>query len=384
MIRISTLLPPLVMVGCIAITSPEAAAGIVHLTVAQRGSVEYGAGYTVGRGADCFVVAPFHVVELAPTDGITVTDSRGSRAKARLVKGSEEFDAGLLQVLTPHTLECPADWSDGANAVAAVGASPFLVARKVDDAGRIVQTRLFATSTTREQLELAPYGPTDALREGDSGSALYAGTQLVGLLVAVDTKSGQATALTQAQIHGLFGADVLPSERPTAVLLPFTYRRAENPYATVAARDYLAGAADVTVLTANSDGSTPAGADYVIGGQLLAVTGTRIANPNYKAPQRGSSNEGFGQELLRSIGRRVDEEFNEAIDRNIDARYLRTFSIDVQLEITKVADGSKSINLERRSFETPDDGTAAAELEKTAIGNAVREALEIALTKHPL
>ena len=222
-----------------------ASAGLVHIQVQQRAGAEFGAGYTVGRGSDCFVVTPFHVVQFARADSITVTDAKGSSAKARLLKGSEEFDAGLLQVAVPHTLDCPADWSDGANAAAAIGAAPFLVARKVDDTGRVMQTRFFASSTSREQVELQPFGPNDELREGDSGSALYAGDQLVGLVISVDTQSKQAVALTQGQIHGLFGADVLPGARRSAVMQPFTYRRVEEPYATVAAREYLAGAADL-------------------------------------------------------------------------------------------------------------------------------------------
>lgn len=372
----------LTMVACSLGLAPlRAEAGLVHLSIAKRGGTEYGAGYTVGRGGDCFVVTAFHVVELAPADGIAVTDAKGSRAKARVVKGSEEFDAGLLQVESPHTLDCPADWSDGATAVAAIGAAPFLVARKVDDAGRVVQTRLFAASTSREQIVLAPYGPTDTVREGDSGSALYAGDQLVGLLVAVDTRSGQATAITQSQIHGLFGVDVLPSARLAVSLQPFTYRRAENPYATIAAREWLEGNGQIVLAAA---GGAAAGADYVIQGQIVDVTSTRAANPHYEAPTRASNNEGLGTQLLRNLGRRVNEEFNEALDRNINARYLRTYNVDVQIEITKVADGSKSTSLERRSFEMAEDGTAVPDLEKTAIGNAVREALALTLAKHPL
>ena len=228
--------------GAVLISAAESAlAGIVHIQIAKRSATEYGAGYTVGRGSDCFIVTPYHVVQFAAADGISVTDTKGSTAKARLLKGSEEFDAALLQVAVPHTLDCPADWSDGSNAASAIGGAPFLVARKVDDNGRVMQTRLFAASTTREQIELQPFGKNDELREGDSGSALYAGADLVGLVTAVDTKTKQAKALTQAQIHGLFGADVLPGAARTAVLKPLTVRKAENPYATAAAHDYLTG-----------------------------------------------------------------------------------------------------------------------------------------------
>jgi hypothetical protein len=361
-----------------------ASAGIVHIQVQQRAGTEFGAGYTVGRGSDCFVVTPFHVVQFAGPDSITVTDAKGSSAKARLLKGSEEFDAGLLQVAVPHTLDCPADWSDGASAAAAIGAAPFLIARKVDDTGRVMQTRFFASSTSREQVELQPFGPNDELREGDSGSTLYAGDQVVGLVVSVDTESRQAIALTQAQIHGLFGGDVLPGARRTAVMQPFTYRRAEEPYATVAAREYLAGAADLELMSPAADGSVPVGAAYLVAGQIVDVTTTRKANPNYKPPEKADDDESIGRQLFRSLERRVASEVDEALDRNSEAQYLQVFSIDVQVEITKVADNTKIVNLERRSYEVPEKGATAADLQKTAVADAVREALALTLQKYPL
>lgn len=361
-----------------------ASAGLVHISVQQRAGTEFGAGYTVGRGSDCFVVTPYHVVQYAGADSITVTDAKGSSAKARLLKGSEEFDAGLLQVAVPHTLDCPADWSDGANAASAIGGAPFLVARKVDDTGRVMQTRLFASSTSREQVELQPYGPNDALREGDSGSTLYAGDQIVGLLVSVDTKSGVALALTQNQIHGLFGGDVLPGARRTAVMHPFTYRRAEEPYATVAAREYLAGAAGLELASLAADGTVPAGVEYVVSGQIVDLSSVRQANPNYKRPQRVADDASLGRQLLRRLEQKVSTELDEALDRNTAAQYLRVFSIDVQVEITKTADNSKIVNLERRSYELPELDVTVADLQKTAVADAVRDALELTLQKYPL
>lgn len=361
-----------------------ASAGLVHIQVQQRAGTEFGAGYTVGRGSDCFVVTPFHVVQFAGPDSITVTDAKGSSAKARLLKGSEEFDAGLLQVVVPHTLDCPADWSEGANAAAAIGAAPFLVARKVDDTGRVMQTRFFASSTSREQVEVQPFGPNDELREGDSGSTLYAGEELVGLVVSVDTKSRVALALTQSQIHGLFGGDVLPGARRTAVMQPFTYRRAEEPYATVAAREYLAAEAALELKTPAADGSPPEGVEYVVAGQIVDLKAVRQANPNYKPPEKADEDESLGRQLFRRLEQRVASEVDEALDRNSEARYLQVFSIDVQVEITKVADNTKIVNLERRSYELPEIGATGADLQKTAVADAVRDALALTLQKYPL
>jgi hypothetical protein len=366
------------------LAADAASAGLVHIQVQQRAGTEFGAGYTVGRGSDCFVVTPFHVVQFAGADSITVTDAKGSSAKARLLKGSEEFDAGLLQVAVPHTLDCPADWSDGANAASAIGNAPFLVARKVDDAGRMMQTRFFASSTSREQVELQPFGPNDELREGDSGSTLFAGDQIVGLVVSVDTKSGVALALTQGQIHGLFGGDVLPGARRTAVMQPFTYRRAEEPYATMAAREYLGGTAGLELSSLAADGSVPAGVEYLVAGQIVDITAVRQDNPNYKPPEKADDGASLGRQLLRRLEQKVSTEVDEALDRNSAARYLRVFSIDVQVEITKIADNSKIVNLERRSYELPEIDETAADLQKTAVADAARDALALTLQKYPL
>ena len=376
---------PVALLGAaFAFAALDATAGIVHIQIAKRGATEYGAGYTVGRGSDCFIVTPFHVVQFATADSITVTDTKGSTAKARLLKGSEEFDAALLQVAVPHTLDCPADWSDGANAANAIGGAQFLVARKVDDNGRVMQTRLFAASTTRELIELQPFGQNDELREGDSGSALYAGTELVGLVTAVDTKTKQAKALTQSQIHGLFGADVLPGATHTAVLKPLTVRKAENPYATAAAHDYLTGV-QVQVVSPAADGKPPQGTQYLIAGTVVDVTSSRIVNPDYKAPERAKKDDdSLGQQLFKTLQKRVNSSVNDALQRNTESQYLTVFNVDVQFEITKVLDNKKQVNLERRSYRFPELGATAADMEKTAVSTAVREALEATLKKYPL
>jgi hypothetical protein len=288
-----------------------------------------------------------------------------------------------LQIIGGTPLDCPADWSDGSNAAAAIGGAPFLVARKVDDNGRVMQTRLFASSTSREQIELQPFGPNDELREGDSGSTLYAGDAVVGLLVSVDTKSHKATALTQSQIHGLFGADVLPTGKRTAVMQPFMYRRVENPYATATAREFLTGAS-IQLVNASANGAPPAGTQYVIAGEIMDVQTTRAANPNYKAPQKAPADDSLGKQLFRDLEKKVNQSVDGALERNTDAPYLRTYNVDVQVQITKVADGSKVQNLERRSIVLPENGPTAADLEKTAVSNAVKQALELTLKKHPL
>ena len=54
------------------------------------------------------------------------------------------------------------------------------------------------------------------------------------------------------------------------------------------------------------------------------------------------------------------------------------------MEITKVADNSKIVNLERRSYELAEADATAADLQKTAVSDAVRDALALTLQKYPL
>ena len=166
---------------------------------------------------------------------------------------------------------------------------------------------------------------------------------------------------------------------------PFTYRRAEEPYATVAAREYLAGAADLELTNLAADGKVPAGVQYVVGGQIVDLTATRQANPNYKPPEkRCRPTKASAEQLFRNLERRVTSEVDEALERNTEAQYLQMFNIDVQVEITKVADNTKVVNLERRSYEIAETGATAADLQKTAVADAVREALALTLQKYPL
>jgi hypothetical protein len=184
----------------------------------------------------------------------------------------------------------------------------------------------------------------------------------------------------------LFGADVLPAGRTATLMQPFTLRRAENAYATAAARELLAGHPKVQLVTAAADGKPAEGTRLVISGEVVDVTSGRIANPDYKAPQRAAgTDDSLGRQLFQKLERRVTSEVNDALDRNTESQYLRTFNVDVQIQIQKVADGTKVVNLERRSFKMPEStAITAADMEKTAVTVAVREALKATLEKYPL
>ena len=373
-----------VIVAASLLASTEAAT-LVHISVDRRGGTEYGAGFTVGREAECFIVTPLHVVQFATPDSITITDPAGRSFSARLIKESQDYDVALLQVTTELSESCPADWSNGANVQDAIGSAPFLIARKVDDSGRISQSRFFPSSTSREFVELEPYGQNDALREGDSGSSLFAGADLVGLVTSVDTRTGNVTAVTQSQIHALFGSDVLPGGIKRVVVGQFTYRRAENPYAAAAAREYVVDADSFEVVSPNP-GAAPAtiDADYVIAGDILNISRTYESNPDYRRPQQTRESDGLGTQLLRGLQERFNEEVDEAFDRNTTSRYIYTYSIDIQVQIEKQSDDSQILELAQQSIVIPDGGMSQTDMQNDALREAVKRSLESVFEKYSL
>jgi len=367
-------------------TAAPAAFGLpVHVQVDRSGSAEYGAGFSVGRESECFIVTPFHVVEGAGTDEITVTDGKGRRDKASIVKFIQDFDAALLKVSGQVTIDCPADWDDGANSSGEIEGAMFLVAKKVNSNGRTEQNRLFVSGISAEMIDLEPFDDRNTLQEGDSGSSVYAGNRLVGMVVSVDTATGNVMAVTQGQIHGLFGADVLPQGQRTALVFPFLYQRAENVYATMAAYDYIAQRTPLGVMesgplspqqiAAGAMPAVPPGADYAVFGTIVELTSKRVTNPYYKRPD--GKKKSFGDIFVDSLKESVTK-------RNENVQYLRNFNVDIEINVINVGDRTRARNLERRSYQVPDDGADPRELEKSAIRSAVIESLELTFQKYGL
>ncbi len=372
------------------VTFASAGAGPVHVQVDQGGATEYGAGYSVGNGTDCFIVTPHHVVETAQKDEITVTDGQGHQTKANVYKESAQDDMALLKANSPGAIECPADWPDGTAAAAAAQGAKWLTARKVNGNGGVQQSRWFVASSSPDALKLEPYSDKDQLQKGDSGSSVFADNVLVGMVVRAGTGDGTADVVTQARIFGLFNADVAPGARLVALLQPITYRNQENPYATVAAREFIGGRTPLalqeialdprrgamTALPAASQ--VPEGIDYVVLGSLVEIGSTREANKNYKPPKPNADEGSFGTRLLKSMG-------SALTGKNEDAPYYVIYNIDVDVQVLDVKKNSSARNLERLSFRFPQKpADDAGELQKSAVQQAVTQAMDKTFRKYGL
>lgn len=371
-----------------ALTAVQAAP--VHVQVNQGGGTEYGAGYSVSNGTDCFVVTPHHVVETAEKDEITVTDSQGHQTKANVFKESPQDDMALLKVSAPGSIECPTDWPDGTAAGAAASGAKWLTARKVNGNGGVKQSRWFVSTTSPDTLTLEPYSDKDQLQKGDSGSSVYADNVLVGMVVRAGTGDGTADVVTQARIFGLFNADIAPGAQLVALLQPIVYRNQENPYATVAAREFISGRTPLALQEISIDprrgpmttlpqaGQVPKDIDYVVLGNLVEIGSVREANKNYKAPNAQKDDGSFGTRFLKSMG-------SVLTGKNEDAPYYMIYNVDVDVQVLDVRRNTSARNLERIAVKVPQrPSDNAAELQKSAVQQAVTQALDKTFRKYSL
>ena len=344
-----------------------ALAAPVHVSVeTMLGTQEHGAGISVGKGLECFVVTPQHVVAMA--ESITITDVDGNKATAtKFQEAPEEIDAILLKVEQDHRLDCPEDWDDGSAAEDVLYEAEFLVSRKVK-AGGVDFRRFFPGSVTSTTIELQPFGNGNANRlvEGDSGSALYARNLPLGMIVEVDTATGNAKAVKQSQLHALFAPYVLERTTKVALINPVFQGYRENRYASAAVKEFVNTRTPLTVqeissaiaqanMRSEQQGQAveyPDSVDYVILSSILHNTTRREANPNYDAKKAKSKN--FGDKLLSRM-------------KGNDYRYFLVSNVDVEVTLIIPSTHARTTHIEKLEYRTPlMDGVDQQEVTKSA------------------
>jgi len=365
------------------ILGQHAMAAPVHISVDTGRSQEHGAGISVGKGTECFVVAPLHVVEFARS--IAITDKNGRTAKANPYQAPDGVDAVLLKVEPGHSLDCPEDWDDGSAAEAALQEAEFLISKKVQQRG-IKRRRFFLGGETSTTLSIQPFSATvaDRLIEGDSGSSLYAKNFLLGMIVAVDTESGAGEALRQSQLHALFGSLVLDKAAKLALITPVYYRNREDRYATVGVKNFIDMRTpfDVTELSSTDAAMNaqntrkniapvyPDNVDYIISSTIIENRSKNESNPQYKASAAKESN--FGKQLLNSLGNR-------------GARYIFVSNIDVEIQILLPKEDQQFTNIERLEYRVPlTESVDQRELQQQLPSKAAVDALQATMEKYGL
>lgn len=369
------------LLACSLLLPALALAAPVHLSVKTPRGEEFGAGISAGNGIDCYIVAPAHVVQHAIA--ITVTDRNGRSASAMPLLAPEGVDAILLKLNDGHALDCPEDWVDGSAAESVVDDSPFLVSKKVKDGG-MDQRRFFPASVTATSISIQPYGAgaSDRLIEGDSGSALFAQNQLLGMVVKVDTATGEGEALKQSYLHSLFSAHILDQVSKIAMVAPVLSGSQENRYATLALRDFVdantpfdamemspdLAQANTMAIYRGTPVEYPDNVDYVINSRIIAHNMVRQENPNYKESSQTTSN--FGQQLI-----------NRSANR--DFRYYQVSKVDVEVAIVMPKTKERVSHIERLEYRTPlRDDTNAQEIASQIPVKASIEAVQATMIKN--
>ena len=347
----------------------RAGASPVHVMVNEDSTPTYGAGFSVRRGQECFVITPNHVVDFMAPDGARITDATGRTGLASMVKTVVEFDAALLKMKSNDAIDCGEEWQEFADTGRLVSDAEYLTGVKQDGNRRQVKQRFFVSSLSLTHIELEPFSRRDSIERGDSGTTLYVNDTPVGMILEVHPSEGTGIAITQSQLHGLFGNDLMSEEILNIAIAPIMYRSRENPYATIAVQDLLAENDRLRVVETTLDPRTrqpllPDDVDYVVSGKILDVSYERVKNENYKSEAKRDNS--FGDKLLNSL-----------TQKNQTERYFTDYMIDIEITIYDMEEDTSIRNLERQSLQIREQRTQ--DTDKTATSTAVSAALRATL-----
>lgn len=146
-----------------------------------------GAGLLRPRGSDCLVIAPSHVVGNA--DSITLVADLRVQGSAELLRRFPGDDLALLRVANTPNLSCR-EWrtSDTLNVTLRSLTDGVLKRRRAD--GGMAQMPVYVIGYNDQTIEIAPRLPSDAIVRTMSGSTLYLGGELAGMLDSVSGTRG--------------------------------------------------------------------------------------------------------------------------------------------------------------------------------------------------
>jgi hypothetical protein len=158
------------------------AESVVHIQARQTGQ-----GVLRGRGTECFVVTPYHVVE-GSTEAVRVSGGRSSQAKAEVVR-QLPGDLAILRVDTPGTLPC-VDWvpPDDLAGLLRGQNSGTLSMREADGSQTLMPVTFRGLDD--EMIFVRPTRPDDQISKSMSGGSLLVNGVVVGVLLSVDAGVG--------------------------------------------------------------------------------------------------------------------------------------------------------------------------------------------------
>ncbi len=182
MFVLPTMMTMLLMLATAQSARPAGEAG-VYIQARQTGQ-----GVLRGRGAECFVVTPYHVVEGA-TGAVRVVGGRSSQAKAEVLR-QLPGDLAILRVDTAGALPC-ADWAPPEDLSALLrGQSAGTLSMREADGSQTLMPVTFR-GIDDEMIFVRPTRPDDQISKSMSGGSLLVNGVVVGMLLSVDGGVGQ-------------------------------------------------------------------------------------------------------------------------------------------------------------------------------------------------
>ncbi len=151
-------------------------------------AAETGQGVLRGRGIECFIVTPFHVVERS-LGAIGIVGEAAVRAQSQLERRFAG-DVAVLRVDAATNLAC-SGWPSTPNVdtLLAAHGTGFMLTRESD--GSLSRMPVTVRATDADSIYVRPTAPDDRITQTMSGSSLVIGTEIVGILLSVEGNEGR-------------------------------------------------------------------------------------------------------------------------------------------------------------------------------------------------
>ena len=198
----------------------NAYAADVHLSVDDS----RGQGTLIRRGNECLIITPKHVVENPEgelygvfSDGVDVQYGDRSRGIATALERFAE-DVALLRLA-----EQPADGcreeplvTAALEEILATATEAVLKHRAEEGSDRYTHVNI-VSKDAYDSIEVEPTSSSGSIEEGDSGSLLYVGNDAVGMLVSVNSETGQGTVMRADKVLSVIGPFMSAAQRASSV-----------------------------------------------------------------------------------------------------------------------------------------------------------------------
>jgi hypothetical protein len=168
-----------------------------------------GRGLSLARGNLCFVVAPKHVTADADA-AVSVVASTQFRTEA-VVHREFADDVALLQTNANPTGLC-STWTPPRELAVLLGSGPSGTLRVREEDGSRRQIPVLVTRDGPEGFDVRAVDNRDVLTAGMSGSAVILKDSIAGMLVTVNTTTGEGRALRTDYIMNLLATYWAPNQ----------------------------------------------------------------------------------------------------------------------------------------------------------------------------